>query len=208
MRGENIMDTDITKDDLDKIEASIREKYFKVSQSPDGLFEYHTGRSALEELNYDRHLIEKLPEAVSSSYCGVGNPFSLGKINEGDQVLDVGCGAGVDTILAGMMVGTTGSAVGVDIVPEMVARAELNLKMMGIDNVSFQKVTSEKLPFPDDMFNVVISNGVINLIPDKEGAMTEIFRVLKPGGNLMIADQVATGSVQKDIKARLENWFK
>ena len=202
------MDTDITKDDLDKIEASIREKYSKVSQSPEGLFEYPTGRRGLEELNYDRDLIEKLPEAVASSYCGVGNPFSLGKINEGDRVLDIGCGSGVDTILAGMMVGPTGSAVGVDIIPEMVARAESNLKLMGIDNVSFQKTTSEKLPFPDDMFDVVISNGVINLIPDKEGAITEIFRVLKLGGNLMIADQVATGSIEKDIKARLENWFK
>jgi len=202
------MDTHITQDDLDKIEASIREKYSKVAKSAEGQFKYPTGRKGLKALHYNRALIEKLPDDVLSCYCGVGNPFSLGKINEGDQVLDVGCGAGVDTILAAMMVGPSGSAVGVDIVPEMIVRAETNLKTVGIDNVSFRITSGEKLPFPNDRFNVVISNGVVNLIPDKESAMNEIIRVLKPGGRLMMADQVSVGSVQKDIKARLENWFQ
>jgi len=92
-------------------------------------------------------------------------------------------------------------------VPEMLARAGSNLKMAGMDNVSFQKASGNDLPFSDDTFDVVISNGVINLIPDKEGALTEIRRVLRPGGRLMVADQVAVGSVQKDIQARLANWF-
>ena len=202
------MQNDMTRDDLDKIEASIRQKYFEVANTPEGKFQYPTGRKGLEILNYDKTLIDKLPDAVVSSYCGVGNPFSLGKINEGAKVLDVGCGAGVDTILAGMMVGPNGSAVGVDMVPEMIARAESNLKITGIVNVSFQNTAAENLSFPDDTFDVVISNGVINLIPDKEAVLAEIHRVLKPGGHLMVADQIAVSNVQKDIKARLANWFQ
>ncbi len=202
------MGSQITKDDIKKIEAGIREKYSKVAKSPEGQFKYPTGKKGLEALHYDKTLIDELPDAVSSSYCGVGNPFSLGKINSGDQVLDVGCGAGVDSILASMMAGPEGSVVGLDIVPEMLHEAETNLRLTNLANVTFKKASCEKLPLPDDTFDVVISNGVINLIPDKESALTEIVRVLKPGGRLMMADQIASGSVQKDLKARLASWFQ
>ena len=200
------MDSQITTEDLKKIEKGIREKYIKVAKSPEGQFRYPTGRKGLEALHYDKLLIDKLPDAIASSYCGVGNPFSLGKINSGEQVLDIGCGAGVDTILASMMTGPTGSVIGVDIVPEMLQRAETNLRMTDLKNVTLKKTTGDKLPFPDETFEVVISNGVINLIPDKESALTEIFRVLKPGGRLMVADQVASGNVQKDIKIRFHSY--
>ena len=202
------MDSQITIDDLKKIEAGIRKKYIKVAKSPEGQFKYPTGKKGLEALHYDKTLIDKLPDAVASFYCGVGNPFSLGKINTGEQVLDIGCGAGVDTILASMMTGPTGSVVGVDIVPEMLQQAETNLRMTVLKSVTFRKASGKNLPFPGDTFEVVISNGVINLIPDKKSALTEIVRVLKPGGRLMVADQVASGSVQKDIKTRLANWFQ
>lgn len=201
------MESKITQGQLDIIEGGIRQKYAEVAKNPEGQFQYPTGRKGLEALQYDQNLIDRLPEAVASSYCGVGNPFSLGKINAGERILDVGCGAGVDAILAAMMAGPDGSAVGVDMVPEMLARAASNRKMTGVQNVSFQNAAGNNLPFPDDSFDVVISNGVINLIPDKEGALTEIHRVLKPGGRLMVADQVAVGSVQTDIQARLANWF-
>ena len=202
------MESQITIDDLKKIESGINEKYAKVATSPEGQFKYPTGSKGLEALNYDKALTEKLPNEVASSYCGVGNPFSLGKINQGEQVLDIGCGAGVDTILAAIIVGPKGSVIGVDIVSEMIARAESNLRMMDLDNVKFQRISGENLPFSDDTFDVVISNGVINLIPDKEAAMSEIIRVLKPAGRLMVADQIAAGSVQKDMKVRLANWFQ
>jgi SAM-dependent methyltransferase len=202
------MESLISTDDLKKIEAGIREKYNKVAQSPDGQFKYPTGKKGLEALNYENALIEKLPDAVASSYCGVGNPFSLGKINQGEKILDIGCGAGVDTILAAIVAGPKGTVVGVDIVPEMIARAERNLQLMDLNKVNLQKVSGEDLPFADDTFDVVISNGVINLIPDKEAAMSEIIRVLRPTGRLMVADQIAAGSVQKDLKARLANWFQ
>jgi len=202
------MSSQLSAQDREQINAGIREKYNKVAITPAGHFKYPTGRDGLKGLHYDDKLIANLPDAVADSFCGVGNPFSLGKISQGEQILDIGCGAGVDTILAALIAGLKGSAVGVDIVPEMIARAESNLQMIDLDNVNFQKTSGENLPFADDTFDVVISNGVINLIPDKEAAMSEIIRVLKPGGRLMVADQVAAGSVQKDIKARLANWFQ
>ena len=154
----------ITTEDLEKIEAGIREKYVKVAKNPEGQFKYPTGKKGLKALHYDKSLIDKLPDAVAATYCGVGNPFSLGKINTGEQVLDIGCGAGVDTILASMMTGPTGNVVGVDIVPEMLQQAEKNLMMTDLKNVSFKKASGEKLPYPVDTFDAVISNGVINLI--------------------------------------------
>lgn len=202
------METLIGKDDLKKIEAGIRDKYIKVANSPEGLFGYPTGRPGIEAQRYDPNLVGALPQEVISSYCGVGNPFSLGQINKGDVVLDIGCGAGVDTFFAAMMTGPTGKAVGIDIVPEMLQRAKLNMEMTDLKNVSFKIVSEEYLPFVDAEFDVVISNGAINLIPDKGKLLKEILRVLKPGGRLMLADQVAIGSVNKDMKARLANWFQ
>ena len=202
------MVSQISQDDLEKIEAGIRDKYIKVADSPEGLFKYPTGRSGIEAQKYDPELVGALPEAVISSYCGVGNPFSLGPINKGDVVLDIGCGAGVDTILAAMMAGPTGKAVGIDIVPEMLQRAKSNMVMTGLKNANFESTSGEVLPFSDNEFDVVISNGVINLIPDKAAFLKEVSRVLKPGGRLMLADQVAISSVQKDMKARLANWFQ
>ncbi len=202
------METQITQDDLVKIEAGIRDKYIKVADNPEGLFKYPTGRSGIEAQKYDPELVGVLPAEVISSYCGVGNPFSLGPINKGDVVLDIGCGAGVDTILAAMMAGPTGKAVGIDIVPEMLQRAKSNMEMTGLKNASFESTSGEVLPFSDNEFDVVISNGVINLIPDKAALLKEVSRVLKPGGRLMLADQVAIGSVQKDMKTRLANWFQ
>jgi arsenite methyltransferase len=207
-REETVMATQITQEDLTKIEAGIRNKYSKVADNLEGLFAYPTGRPGLEAQKYDPELVSTLPEAVILSYCGVGNPFSLGPINKGDVVLDIGCGAGVDTIIAAMMVGPTGKVVGIDIVPEMLQRAESSLAMTDLQNVTFRRASGEDLPFADAEFDAVISNGVINLIPDKAVLLKEVRRVLKPGGRLMLADQVATGSVQMDMKARLANWFQ
>jgi arsenite methyltransferase len=205
---EAVMTTQISQDDLAKIETGIRSKYARVADSPQGLFAYPTGRAGIEGLGYDPALVDTLPEEVISSYCGVGNPFSLGPINKGEAALDIGCGAGVDTIIAGIMVGPTGKVVGIDVVPEMLQRAESNLSMTDLHHVAFKKASGENLPFEDAEFDVVISNGVINLAPDKVVLLNEVMRVLKPGGRLMLADQVAVGPVQKDMKARLANWFQ
>lgn len=202
------METLLNNEELLKIQEGIRDKFSKVAISPEGLFKYPTGRKGLEKLEYEEAMLEKLPEEVISSYCGVGNPFSLGQIHLGEMVLDVGCGAGVDAIIAGLMVGPDGSVEGVDIVSEIIARAEKNLKLTNLNNVTFNTITGEKLPFGDSTFDVIISNGVINLIPRKEEILKEILRVLKPAGRLMLADQIAVGNIKTDQKARLANWFQ
>jgi arsenite methyltransferase len=200
------METPLNNEELLKIQEGIRDKFSKVAISPEGLFKYPTGRKGLEKLEYEEAIIEQLPEEVISSYCGVGNPFSL--VHQDEMVLDVGCGAGVDTIIAGLMVGPYGSVEGVDIVPEIIARAEKNLKLTNLNNVKFHTITGEKLPFGDSTFDVIISNGVINLIPDKEASLKKILRVLKPAGRLMLADQIIIGNIKTDQKARLANWFQ
>jgi arsenite methyltransferase len=202
------MEPQINQEDLEQITDGIRKKYSMVAESPQGQFKYPTGRAGLEALKYDTALIDNLPEEVTASYCGVGNPFSLGAVHGGDAVLDVGCGAGVDTILAAMMTGPEGKAVGVDIVSEMLQRAAANLRRVDLKNVTFQSASGEHLPFPDGHFDVVISNGVINLIPDKDAAMREILRVLKSGGRMMIADQVMAGDTLKSLKDRISSWFQ
>jgi ubiquinone/menaquinone biosynthesis C-methylase UbiE len=143
-----------------------------------------------------------------ATYCGVGNPFSLGPINRGESVLDIGCGAGADTFVAAKMVGAEGRVIGIDMTPEMLARARKNLQEISLQIVSFHKASAEELPFRDESFDVVISNGVFNLIPDKARALKEVFRVLKPHGRMMIADQILTGVLPADIKARIESWFR
>ena len=203
-----MMKNQLTSQDRKRIEEGIRGKYTKVSDSPEGLFLYPTGRAGLEALDYDSELIQALPDSAVASYCGVGNPFTLGVIRKGDAVLDIGCGAGIDTIVAAMMVGPEGTVVGIDMVPEMLARARENLRMTDLKNVIFEEAYGEKLPFADDGFDVVISNGVFNLIPDKAKALSEVVRVLKPGGRLMMADQILVGELPSEIKARVASWAK
>jgi SAM-dependent methyltransferase len=197
----------ITTQDKNRIKESIRDKYAKVASSPSGLFKYPTGREGLEALGYDQEMVRKLPEKAITSFCGVGNPFSLGPIHEGEVVLDIGCGSGADSLIAGMMVGPEGRVVGIDMVPEMLDRANENLKEANLENVFFRLGTAEKLPFPDSSCDVVISNGVFNLIPDKIKAVSEIFRVLKPDGRLMMADQVLTGKLPGP-EERIKSWFR
>jgi SAM-dependent methyltransferase len=155
------------------IEEGIRGKYAKASVTPEGLFRYPTGRAGLEAVKYDSNVIRDLPEAAVASYCGVGNPFTLGPIHEGEAVLDIGCGGGVDTLVAGIMVGPEGKAIGIDMVPEMLARARENLRKTPLKNITFQETSGEDLPFPDESFDVVISNGVFNLIDGRTSGRYE-----------------------------------
>ncbi len=199
---------ELAAEDRRRIQESIRQKYSKVATSPDGHFRYPTGLAALETLDYPREMIRDLSRNILFSYCGVGNPFKLGTINSGETILDIGCGAGVDTLIAAIMVGSEGKVVGIDMSPEMIEQATENLMKTDIKNVIFQEASAEELPFPDQSFGVVISNGVFNLIPDKMKALAEVFRVLKPRGRLMIADQILTGLLPEDTKARIESWFR
>lgn len=204
---ENVtMEKQFTSKDKDKIHKAIRKKYKKVARSPHGLFKYPTGRAGLETLQYDNELISKLPESVAASFCGVGNPFCLGPILEKEVVLDVGCGAGVDTIIAALMMGPVGKAVGIDIISDMLERAKNNISLMELNNIYFQEASAENIPFADEHFDVVISNGAINLVPFKVKAFSEIYRVLKPAGRLMLADNVLIGEMPANRKRLVKSW--
>jgi arsenite methyltransferase len=191
-----------------RIEEGLRRKYAQVAISPEGSFQYPTGEAGLKGQDYDSEILRSLPREVLASYCGVGNPFTLGAIKEGESVLDVGCGAGVDTLVAARMVGPQGRVIGMDLIPEMLGRAQANLRKTAIGNVSFQESSAEEIPFPEGSFEAVISNGVFNLIPDKLKALKEVFRVLKPLGRFMIADEILTVEASDDIQSRIENWAK
>ena len=202
------MEPVLTPEDKKKIENGIREKYAQVAASPQGLFKYPTGKAGLEALKYDPEILKTLPESILDSFCGVGNPFSLGPVDRGETVLDIGSGGGLDSLVAARMVGAGGKVVGLDLSPEMVARAYENLKQTDLTNVAFQEFSGEDLPFPDGSFDVVISNGVFNLIPAKGRMLKEACRVLKPNGRLLIADQVLSGALTKSPQERIDSWFR
>jgi SAM-dependent methyltransferase len=200
------MKTQFTAQDKRWIQKTIRETYSKAAKGPKGLFNYPTGYEGLSALKYDPELLRSLPPEVAASYCGVGNPFTLGPINAGDAVLDVGCGAGVDTLFSAKRTGPSGKVVGIDLTPAMLERAKKNLSMTDLKNVRLEEGSVENLPFADEDFDVVTSNGALNLVPDKARAFGEIYRVLKPGGRLMVADLILTGKLPKEKEKRLKSW--
>ena len=200
------MEGQFTDQDKKWIQKTIRKTYSKAAKNPDGQFSYPTGTAGLTALKYDPELLQRLAPEVTASYCGVGNPFTLGAINEGDDVLDVGSGAGVDTLFSAMMTGPSGKVVGIDLTPAMLERSEKNLSLTDLKNFSFKQGSVENLPFADADFDVVTSNGAFNLVPDKAGALAEIHRVLKPGGRLMFADEVLTGELPKEKDKIIKSW--
>jgi SAM-dependent methyltransferase len=200
------METQFTPQDKKWIQNTIRETYSKAAKGPKGLFSYPTGHEGLKVLKYDPEILQSIPPEVAASYCGVGNPFTLGPIHEGDVVLDVGCGAGVDTLFSAMMTGPSGKVVGIDITPAMLKRAQKNLSMTDLKNVRFEEGSVENLPFANEDFDVVTSNGALNLVPDKARALVEIYRVLKPGGRLMVADEILIGELPKEKDKIIKSW--
>ena len=191
---------------IDRIRAAIRRKYAAVAESPAGRFRYPLGREGLAFLHYGDDLLAGVPEPVVASFCGVGNPFSLGGIEPGEAVLDVGCGAGFDLILAAGQAGPAGRACGIDMTPQMVAKALRHMELAGADNAAAYEGKVEELPFPDETFTTVISNGVLNLSPLKERACAEIYRVLKPGGRLQFADIVLQPGSEQDAAHDPDAW--
>ncbi len=192
--------------DVKKLRDEISAKYCQVATSPDQEFHFHHGRYLATLLDYPDELLDNLPSSVVESFAGTGNPFNLGPINEGEQVLDVGCGAGFDTLIAAMKVGSGGHVIGVDMTPEMLEKARRNALSLGVSNAEFREGLAEDLPVEDGSVDVVISNGVINLCPDKKAVYRELYRVLKPGGRLMIADIIVQRAVPEEAKANIDLW--
>ncbi len=192
--------------DVIQIQEAVRKKYAEVSRSAEGKFQYPTGKAGAMALGYNLAAVGEIPDEVLDTFCGVGNPFSLGAINPGEAILDVGCGAGFDLIVASRLVGPTGQVCGIDLTPEMVERAQKNLRRCGVLNGQVQLAGSEEIPYPDSTFDVVISNGVLNLSPLKEKSYHEISRVLKPNGRLQFADIILRGDLPAEIANSLDAW--
>jgi arsenite methyltransferase len=199
---------ELTDQEKGLIREKIQEKYARVAASPAGCFRYPTGREGIEKLGYPPELWIDFPEELLASFCGVGNPFSLGHIEPGEAVLDIGCGAGLDVFVAARLAGPQGRVVGIDVTLRMVDKAKEHLSRLGLKQVAFQMGEAEALPFPDKDFDVVISNGVLNLTLDKDKAVREIFRVLKPGGWLWMADMVLVEALPPEREQKVENWYQ
>jgi arsenite methyltransferase len=191
--------------DVDVLREEIEKTYADVSTKPDEDFIFPTGRAWAEDLGYPPEL-NNVPEASVESFAGVANHFVLGRIDEGATVLDLGCGAGTDLLIAAQMVGPEGRAIGIDMTPSMLERARRSAEEMGLGNVELHEGLIESLPLEDQSVDVVISNGVIDLVPDKEAVFGEIDRVLRPGGRLQIADVIIHKEVSEDARKRIDLW--
>lgn len=191
---------------LNDLRQAIQEEYKVVAENPGHGFHFHTGRPLATLLGYEDIWLEDIPEIAIESFAGTGNPFSLGELKPGDRVVDVGCGAGIDSLIAAKMVGRTGRVVGVDMTPAMLAKARQAGQEAALDNVEFREGFGEALPVYDGWADVVISNGVLNLMPDKSLALGEMARALKPGGWLQIADILVEKAVPEGAKRDIDLW--
>jgi SAM-dependent methyltransferase len=188
--------------DVANLRAEVQTMYSRVAASPDGEFHFHRGpRYAATLLNYDAAELAALPLDVTSSFAGVGNPHAIGRIPTGATVLDIGCGAGTDLLLAARRAGPRGRAIGVDMTEAMRHRAVQGAEACGLKHVDVRNGDATRLPVDDGSVDVVISNGVLNLVPEKERVVAEIARVLKPGGRVQIAD-IIIGEVLPDSALR------
>jgi len=192
--------------DLDELRVAIRSEYAAVASEPDRGFHFHTGYRLAAILGYPEEWIAALPPAAVVSMAGTGNPLALGEVRAGERVVDCGSGAGVDALIAARLVGPNGHVIGIDMTPEMVAKARANATEAGLANVEFREGMLEDLPVETGWADVVISNGVLNLIPDKAAALAEMFRVLRPGGRLQAADIVLERRVSGDSKQDVSLW--
>jgi len=192
--------------DIDILRLAIQDEYTEVACHPTKGFHFHTGRPLARILEYADEWLEVIPESSIESFAGTGNPFSLGALEAGDRVVDVGCGAGIDSLIAAGMVGSEGWVVGVDMTPVMLEKAWTAAEEAGLENVEFREAYAEELPVIDGWADVVISNGVLNLMPDKPAVLREMFRVLKPGGRLQIGDILVQKAVPEAAKRKIDLW--
>jgi len=191
--------------DVGLLKSEIRKTYAAVSQEPEKDFIFPTGRAWAEDLGYPDEL-RRVPDRIAESFAGVANPFSLGRLEPGERVLDLGCGAGTDSLVASLMVAPEGSVTGLDMTPEMLEKAWAGAEELGAGNMTFVEGEAERLPFDDAKFDVVISNGVIDLIPDKDAVFGEIHRVLVPGGRIQIADVTIQQPVSDEGRRNIDLW--
>ena len=192
--------------DAAALRDEVRSKYREVAVTPTASFHFHTGRELARRCRYDMTPIDEMPDVTVESFAGVANPFELRDLQPGERVVDVGSGAGFDTFLAARAVGPSGFVAGIDMTPEMLEKARANATVLGLDQVEFREGIAEELPVPDGWADVVISNGVFNLCPDKQRTFQEVFRVLRPGGTLQFADIANGRPVPEEAIREIDLW--
>jgi SAM-dependent methyltransferase len=191
--------------DVELLKSEIKKTYSAVSQEPERDFIFPRGRAWAEDLGYPAELA-RVPESAVESFAGVANPWTMGRLAAGERVLDLGSGAGTDSLVAAQMVGPDGHVTGVDMTAAMLAKARAAATEMGVTNVEFVEGEAEGLPVADASFDVVISNGVIDLVPDKDAVFAELYRVLAPGGRMQIADVTIQNPVSEEGRRKIDLW--
>ena len=197
------MSTTDPRVDVDLLRHEIRQTYTDVSTDHERDYIFPTGRAWAQLLGYPEPELSRVPDATVESFAGVANHWQLGDIEPGSVVLDLGCGAGTDLLIAAQ---NSGRAIGVDMTAAMLERAAASAREMGLGNVELHEGLIEALPVPDAFVDLVISNGVIDLVPDKDAVFGEIDRVLRPGGRLQIADVIIHTEVSADARERIDLW--
>jgi arsenite methyltransferase len=192
--------------DRDRLRQAIQEEYTAVAQEPERGYHFHTGRPLASMLGYHDDWLEGIPVGSIASFAGTGNPFRIGQLQLGEWVVDIGSGAGLDSLIAAKMVGPDGQVIGIDMTPAMLEMARKSAREAGPGHVEFREGLAESLPVPDRWADVVISNGVLNLLPDKLAALQEMARVLKPTGRLQIGDILVQQAVPEDAKQQIDLW--
>ncbi|WP_242338459.1 MULTISPECIES: methyltransferase domain-containing protein [Anaeromyxobacter] len=195
--------------DLDtaRLRAEIQSIYSRVASAPDGEFHFHRGLDyAVDFLRYDRAALAALPPLAVESFAGVGNPLRMETITAGSTVVDIGCGAGTDLLLAAKAAGPGGRAIGIDMTQSMLRKAEAAAAAAGLTNVELRQGDALELPVESGSVGFVISNGVLNLAPDKRRAFSEVFRVLRPAGRFLYADIVVRSELPESIRSDIDLW--
>lgn len=192
--------------DPDALRKAIQDEYREVAENPGKGFHFHTGRHLAQIVGYKDEWLQGVSESAIVSFAGTGNPIAMGELASGERVVDVGSGGGIDSLIAAHMVGPDGHVVGIDMTPAMLAKARAAAVESGIDNVEFREGYMEEIPVPDGWADVVISNGVLNLTPDKQKVLSDMFRELRPGGRLQVADIVVNREVPEDAKRKVDLW--
>jgi SAM-dependent methyltransferase len=192
--------------DTEVLRKAIQQEYTEVAEEPGKGFHFHTGRTLTKIVGYRNEWLDGISESAIESFAGTGNPFSMGVPASGERVVDVGSGGGIDSLIAARMVGPEGKVVGIDMTPAMLEKARAAAAESGFGNVEFREAYMEEIPVPDGWADVVISNGVLNLTPDKQRTLGEMFRVLRPGGRLQIGDILVSREVSGEAKRKIDLW--